>query len=263
MQVWVMELTAKTRRCHGRPWWDCWMGWCQLDILWREIVFLTGSVVLPWVATPLKEVLTKILAGHVGSVCHCLAHEFGSMLCHFSRFTSASFRFHVFSWQRCFAATADLTKWQRRCARLTRLQQRITFPPPWSPSRLRMRPTNFRWKRWVRPKNNQLRRGLNIWSDSLMGTDVWQWRCKLGKLHWGSLRTWTPWRYFCISGRALVAELSLNANGLVRKKLACVGVLLVPTCDMQQHWWDKCHQWNRPNFSSQPERLQRHGMQSF
>ena len=51
------------------------------------------------------------------------------MLCHFSRFASASFRFHVFSWQRCFAATADLTKWQRRCARLTRLQQRITYPP--------------------------------------------------------------------------------------------------------------------------------------
>ena len=51
------------------------------------------------------------------------------MLCHFSRFASASFRFNVFSWQRCFAATADLTKWQRRCARLTRLQQRISYPP--------------------------------------------------------------------------------------------------------------------------------------
>ena len=89
----------------------------------------TRSCFFPWVVTPLQEVFTSILAGNVGSVCHCLAHEFGSMLCHFSRFTSASFRFHVFSWQRCFAATADLTKWQRRCSRLTRLQQRITFPP--------------------------------------------------------------------------------------------------------------------------------------
>ena len=51
------------------------------------------------------------------------------MLCHFSRFASASCRFHVFSWQRCFAATADLTTWQRRCARLTLLQQSITYPP--------------------------------------------------------------------------------------------------------------------------------------
>lgn len=51
------------------------------------------------------------------------------MLCHFSRFASATFSFHVFSWQRCFAATADLIKWKRRCARLTRLQQSISYPP--------------------------------------------------------------------------------------------------------------------------------------
>lgn len=96
--------------------------------------FFTGPLPLevvffPWVVTPLKEVFTSMLTGHVGSVCHCLAHEFGLMLCHFSRFASASFRFHVFSWQRCFAATADLIKWQRRCARLTRLQRRISYPP--------------------------------------------------------------------------------------------------------------------------------------
>ena len=33
-----------------------------------------------------------------------------------------------FSWQRCFATAAEWNRWQRRCHRLTKLQQRITFP---------------------------------------------------------------------------------------------------------------------------------------
>ena len=34
-----------------------------------------------------------------------------------------------FSWQRCFATASEWKSWQRRCDRLTKLQQRITFPP--------------------------------------------------------------------------------------------------------------------------------------
>ena len=34
-----------------------------------------------------------------------------------------------FSWQRCFATASEWKRWQRRCDRLTKLQQRITFPP--------------------------------------------------------------------------------------------------------------------------------------
>ena len=35
-----------------------------------------------------------------------------------------------FSWQRCFATASERKRWQRRCDRLTKLQQRIKFPHP-------------------------------------------------------------------------------------------------------------------------------------
>lgn len=51
------------------------------------------------------------------------------MVYHFGRFAAGpSWRFHVWSWQRCFATT-DLAKWQRRCNRLMQLQGRISYPP--------------------------------------------------------------------------------------------------------------------------------------
>ena len=39
-------------------------------------------------------------------------------------------RLHPQWWQRCFATASEWKSWQRRCDRLTKLQQRIKFPQP-------------------------------------------------------------------------------------------------------------------------------------
>ena len=39
-------------------------------------------------------------------------------------------RLHPQWWQRCFATASEWNRWQRRCDRLTKLQQRIKFPQP-------------------------------------------------------------------------------------------------------------------------------------
>ena len=83
----------------------------QLQSILREIVHLQGNV-----------------------VSHCfffVAAQLGSMFCklgcvaiHVSR------RLHPHWWQRCFATASEWKRWQRRCDRLTQLQQRIKFPQP-------------------------------------------------------------------------------------------------------------------------------------
>ena len=53
------------------------------------------------------------------------------MFCSFC-FTAihVSRRLHPHWWQRCFATASEWKRWQRRCDRLTQLQQRIKFPQP-------------------------------------------------------------------------------------------------------------------------------------
>ncbi len=60
-----------------------------------------------------------------------MAAQLGSM---FFRVVCAtvhvSRRSHPQWWQRCFATASEWNRWQRRCDRLTKLQQRIKFPQP-------------------------------------------------------------------------------------------------------------------------------------
>ena len=62
----------------------------------------------------------SFLAGLLGS----MSFRVGCATVHVSR------RLHLQWWQRCFATASEWNRWQRRCNRLTELQQRIKFPQP-------------------------------------------------------------------------------------------------------------------------------------
>ena len=93
---------------------SCWWWWCH-----------SSSYNLPFeraFTSKRHKSLLLFVAAQLGS----MSFQVGCATVHVSR------RLHPHWWQRGFATASEWKRWQRRCARLTQLQQRIKFPRPTS-----------------------------------------------------------------------------------------------------------------------------------
>ena len=168
MQVWVMELTAKTRPL---PWASAMVR--LLDpfdgvvparcSFWS--IFFTGPLPLEVVFFSLGcDSIEGGVHKHVNWACRISLPLFGTWVW----LNAVSFQPVVlvplsdFMFSPGSDVLPPLLTWSngRDAVLGSHAFSGESAIPQWSPSLLGMRPTNFRWKRWVRPKNNQPQEGL-------------------------------------------------------------------------------------------------------